>query len=472
MNGRHPLDPPAAHEAAALFGQLIAQGMMQPQEARVALAEAVAAAQGVDRQGLATRLAWTQQAAFAATPPPPPPEPPKLVAAPAALPEPADIPPREWLYGTRLIRRFVSVLAAPGGVGKSALALGQALAVATGRPILGERVHHSMPVWVMNLEDPPDEQDRRLAALMRLHAIPREAACGRMFLHSGRTRRLVMAETDGPRDIVHPDADAVAAACRTRGIGLVVVDPFVKSHRLDENSNAEMDAAATVWAEIAESTGAAILLVHHVRKGATTDIDAARGAKSLTDAARSAALLTPMSPEDADHLSVPAAERWRYVRLDDAKANLAPRAETARWFRLETVGLGNATQAYPDGDAVAAIAPWRPPSPLAGMSAADCNHALDLIAKGPGEGVAYSAHRSGPRRDGRDRWAGRVLMLHFGLEEAEAARVITAWLKSGLLTEDRYHDGQQRKTRLGVRVNDAKRPDVTTPYSSPNRNDA
>src|SRR5208283_5614809 len=77
-----------------------------------------------------------------------------LTAEPAALPEPATIPPREWLYGTRLIRRFVSVLAAPGGVGKSALALGIAAALATGRPILGERVHHSVPVWLLNLEDP------------------------------------------------------------------------------------------------------------------------------------------------------------------------------------------------------------------------------------------------------------------------------------------------------------------------------
>ena len=44
-------------------------------------------------------------------------DPPALAAVPAPLPDPASIPPREWLYGTRLIRRFVSVLAAPGGAG-------------------------------------------------------------------------------------------------------------------------------------------------------------------------------------------------------------------------------------------------------------------------------------------------------------------------------------------------------------------
>src|SRR6185312_5471374 len=88
-----------------------------------------------------------------------------LIAEPARLPDPTAIPPREWLYGTRLIRRFVSVLVSPGGVGKSAYAMGVAVALATGRPILGERVHHQAPAWVLNLEDPLDELNRRLAAL-------------------------------------------------------------------------------------------------------------------------------------------------------------------------------------------------------------------------------------------------------------------------------------------------------------------
>ena len=380
----------------------------------------------------------------------------------AALPDPALIPPRQWLYGTRLIRRFVSVLAAPGGVGKSALALGIAAALATGKEILGERVHHSVPVWVLNLEDPMEELHRRLAALMRLHAVPREALDGRLFLHSGRTRRLTMAALDADgSSIEHPDRAGVIDACRGAGIGLLVVDPFVKSHRLDENSNAQMDAAATAWAEVAEATGAAVLLVHHVRKGGSAtggggDVDAARGAKSLTDAARSAFLLSVMSPEEAQSLSVPERERWRHVRLDDAKANLAPRAETARWFRLETVALGNASPDYPHGDQVAAITPWAAPSPFRGLTPTDCNRALDLIAAGPGAGMAFSAHRTGRSAE---RWAGRVLVQSFAHDEATAARVIAAWLRTGLLVEARYHDGQQRKSRLGVRVNDAKRPD-------------
>ena len=400
----------------------------------------------------AETTALVEWAGLRAAPPPP------LVAVPARLAAPSAIPPREWLYGTRLIRRFVTVLVAPGGVGKSAYALAQALALATGRGFLGECVHHRVNAWVLNLEDPIEELDRRLAALMLRHAIPHEAVAGRLFLHSGRARRVVMGTRDAGGFLVHPDRERIIAAARDAEIGLITVDPFVKSHALDETSNAEIDAAATAWAEVAQACGAAVQLVHHVRKGpreGAGDIEAARGAKALTDAARVGLVLSPMSEAEAEELGVTPGERWRHVRLDDAKANMAPRATRASWFRIETVPLGNGTPAYPHGDQVAALAPWAPPSAFSRLRPEDCNRALDRIGAGPEPGTLYAAQRRGR---GTERWAGRVLMREFGLSEAEAAQVIGAWLKSGVLAEDEYRDGAQRKTRFGVRVVEARRP--------------
>ncbi len=378
-----------------------------------------------------------------------------LLAVPAALPAPATIAPRPWLYGTALVAGFVSVLVAPGGVGKSALAIAEALALATGRPLLGERVHHATPVWLLNLEDPMDELNRRVAAAMLHHGITREEVFGRLFLHSGRTRRLVMAEETPDRSVIFPDQEGVIEAARAGAIGCIIVDPFVKSHHLEENSNPHMDAAATAWAEVAEATGAAVLLIHHVRKGAGLDVEAARGAKALTDAARIAQILSPMSAEEAGEIGIPEAERWRHVRLDDVKTNLAPRAGRAAWYRLESVSLGNATPAYPKGDWVAAVARFRPATVWARLSPEDCNQALDLIAAGPEAGLLYAAHRRGL---GAARWAGRVLIERFALTEAQAAQVIGTWLEHGLLYETEYRDPAQRKQRQGVRVLDAKRP--------------
>ena len=60
---------------------------------------------------------------------------PPLVLHAARLPDPKTIPPRQWLYGTQLIRGFVSVLVAPGGTGKSAYAMAMVLALVAGRPL-------------------------------------------------------------------------------------------------------------------------------------------------------------------------------------------------------------------------------------------------------------------------------------------------------------------------------------------------
>jgi hypothetical protein len=89
----------------------------------------------------------------------------------ASLPDPATIPPRQWLYGTQLLRGFVSVLVAPGGTGKSAYAMAVATAIASGRPILGENIFARVNVAVLNLEEPLDELDRRLAAICIRHKV-------------------------------------------------------------------------------------------------------------------------------------------------------------------------------------------------------------------------------------------------------------------------------------------------------------
>jgi hypothetical protein len=161
-----------------------------------------------------------------------------------------------------------------------------------------------------------------------------------------------------------------------------------------------------------------------------------------------------MTAEEAGALGVPERERWRHVRLDDAKANLAPRAEAARWYRLESVALGNGNALYPLGDDVAAIAPWVPPNPFRDLSPGDCNRALDAIAAGQ-DGHAFTRHRTG-RAGGR--WAGTVLEHLFGFVPDEAARVLALWLKSGVLIEEEYRHPEQRKARLGLKVVDAKRP--------------
>lgn len=67
---------------------------------------------------------------------------------------PAKIPPRQWLYGRSVIAGFVSALVAPGGAGKSALAMVEAVAMATGHELLaGDKPVAPLRVWYHNAED-------------------------------------------------------------------------------------------------------------------------------------------------------------------------------------------------------------------------------------------------------------------------------------------------------------------------------
>jgi len=69
--------------------------------------------------------------------------------------DPASIPARRWIYGQHYIRvKRVSVLASAGGVGKTSMQIVEALAICTGKPLLGEPVHEPCNVWIINLEDP------------------------------------------------------------------------------------------------------------------------------------------------------------------------------------------------------------------------------------------------------------------------------------------------------------------------------
>ena len=85
----------------------------------------------------------------------------------------ANIPHRRWLYGTYLIRGEMTVLAAPGGAGKTALATGMAVEIAAGNSKLGEILWRSndQKVLYINGEDSSTEIARRLSAFCLEHKI-------------------------------------------------------------------------------------------------------------------------------------------------------------------------------------------------------------------------------------------------------------------------------------------------------------
>ncbi|MFC5552936.1 AAA family ATPase [Methylobacterium iners] len=166
-------------------------------------------------------------------------------ATPYVWRDPRQIPPRAWLYDRRLIRGFLSTTVAPGGIGKSSLELVEAVALATGRPLLGVPVQAPLRVWYWCGEDPLEEIERRVAAiLIRYNTDARELE-GRLFLDPGRTSEIVIAQTTRAGTVLaQPVLDALRATVQASALDVVILDPFISTHRVPENDNGAIDMVA------------------------------------------------------------------------------------------------------------------------------------------------------------------------------------------------------------------------------------
>ncbi len=175
----------------------------------------------------------------------------------------AMIPRRRWLVGSFAIRGHLTVLVAPPGAGKSTLGIALAVAGITGR-------------WPRSSAKPFTRPSRRgsgtmkttatncAAALARDHAAmerrARRSALAKLGLDSGSERPLVIAKATKDGAVVRlPDIEAIIERVQAEGIGLLIVDPFVETHEVDENNNAQIKAVAAMWREVAQAAAIARL---------------------------------------------------------------------------------------------------------------------------------------------------------------------------------------------------------------------
>lgn len=347
---------------------------------------------------------------------------------------PESIPPRRWIYGNFLIRGHLSVVAAPGGTGKSSYVLASCIAMATGRDLLGQDLPEGpLRVLVFNLEDPADEFNRRIAAVMQHYGITVADLGGRLFVRHGRDQPFQShkrTDKNGKTIKTGDDLTELLLHVTQERIDVVVVDPFISSHEASENSNEEMDLVAKDWTRfIAGPRDIAVLLVHHCRKTGNNDasIDSIRGGKALTDAARVAITLNPMSDGEASHYGLSPDERDRLVSVSYGKSNMTARNSTKFWFRLQSVALGNGDNLHPSGDNVGVPVPWQPPK-----EAAWTTEQLADIQKKLGAAEYRQSHQA---KDGV--WAGVVVAEVMGLNPEDDRKRISgllgSWLSRGHL---------------------------------------
>jgi len=362
--------------------------------------------------------------------------------------DPKTIPPRAFIMGSHFIRRYVGATIAPGGLGKSALLTAEALALVTGRMLLGAAPRTPKRVWYLG-EDDQEELDRRFLAAMKFYGIKPDDIGGRLFVQSFRDTRLVIAEQfSGGVQVNIADIEALVMALKAAGIDVLIIDPLVKTHRVPENDNGAMEALLTAWVEIAERANCAVELVVHSRKsvaGQAKSIEDWRGGSAQLGAVRDARLVVRMTEEEAVTMGIEPEQTFRHIRIGDTKANMTPHPDSIRWLKLASVSLENATEAEdadnPNADNVQVVTEFKAPTLFEGVPW----EAIDTVMRA----LSRRPYRLSPQASD---WAGHIVgaNLDINTEEksgkARVMKMINAWVKSGALEIEQHLD-ERRKPR-------------------------
>ena len=357
---------------------------------------------------------------------------------PFAFRDPATIPRRQFVYSRHYIRQFLSATVAPGGVGKSSLALVEAVAMASGRDLLGILPPSPLRVWYVNLEDPREEIERRVAAICLHFGIDPSEIEGRLFFDGRETEIIIATQTKSGAVIAAPVVEGLKAALKAGAFDVLIIDPFVSAHRVAENDNPAIDAVAKTLGRIAGEANCAIELVHHVRKtgGAEVTAEDGRGASALIAAARSVRVLNRMSDDEATKAGVADEERRFHFRSDIDKANLALPGKST-WLKLASVGLGNG--GLDDQDYIAVATLWHWPDAFDGVSVADLRAVQARVSEG----------RYRKDQQAND-WVGiaiaAVLRLDLSTKahKAKVAGLLATWIKTGMLVVVEGQDDKRR----------------------------
>jgi hypothetical protein len=361
-----------------------------------------------------------------------------IIAQPHEFPTAETIPLWDWLYGRHLLRGTTSLTAGTGGTGKSSMAIGEALAMTSGKALLKQAVSRPMRVLLINLEDDRKTMDKRVAAAMIQHQLTAAEVGGRLFIIAKGEIKLKLAKYGRFKVVEINDAlkQELMNFVGKNKIDVVSVDPFVKTHGVSENDNIDIEQVVEAFDDIAEAGQCAVHLWHHTGKmrGEGATVESARGAKALTDTCRSARILETMSKDEAKKLKLQ--EPGFYFRSFNGKRNFAPPSDKSDWYRLNNVIVGDPL----NGDEVGVVTVWQHPGTNSDAIALT-QEILDQVKVAVRSGEWRADYRAMA-------WVGRPIARALNLDPEEDGETIKALVKKlvreGVLKEVQGQDTWRR----------------------------
>ena len=349
------------------------------------------------------------------------------------------LPRREWVYGYDYIKKYISVTASAGGIGKTSAIIVEAIAISTGKDLLGVAVKEQTNVWIINLEDPISEMQMRTIAAMQHYGITPEDVRGKLFMDGEDTMQITLA-AESRDGLITNDAllEHITRKVKENNIGVIIIDPFISAHLVNENNNGSIQAVVAMLRKLARDTNSAIQLVHHIRKGNGDDatIDSVRGAGSLIGAARAARVINRITPDDAMALGVDEHDALGIFAVDDGKANLAPPSDKRIYRRMLSVEIAN-------GERIGVATEFKLPDLFDGVTTQNARNVQAVVAEAEANQTPFKANVQAKHYVGQAVADELKLDLEKPGDKAKVKSIVKQWIKTNVLKQAEMYDKRQ-----------------------------
>lgn len=358
--------------------------------------------------------------------------------------DPATIPRVEFVYGDFMAKGYTSVTAAAPKVGKSLLALTEAVDIATGQGFMSGRKREPQRVLYYCAEDDQATINSRVIACLQQHCIEQKDIEGRLFPVSGVEMSGFVFVHGNEGQINEPVFKRLEEFCTRENIDCVIFDPLQDlSHSPETNEVFRLLGARL--REFATQLNVAIGLIHHTRKSdgkTAASIDDMRGGSALRGTARFNRLLVAMKEDEAVKFGLET--NIPYFRVGAIESNLAePMTADAQWFEKVSTPIGN-------GSCIGAVKRWKKPSLFAGITpqhAAKVQRAVSAaVIKAEEEGT------EGPRDNVQaDKWVGKIVAdvldrkIETSAQRSFITRILKHWYDADILRTEPRENAQRKK---------------------------